>query len=88
MRDGAEGLWIVSVAPDLSEAWTVAIAGKLEGGPKQRLASMRFAVECMERALVASGIKKHRLCGRDWSAILPDYVPFEGVKNGIQKVLT
>ena len=81
----AKGLWIVSLDGDV--AWTTAIAGKIEGGPKQRLATIRHAVSSLEAVLSNNGFKTHRICGRDWSAILPEYKPYAGARNGIEKRL-
>lgn len=87
VADGAQGLWVVSISDDDGlVAWTTAIAGQIEGGPKQRLASMRHAVAALETTLKQAGVKAHRICGRDWSKVLPDYTPFEGARNGLEKV--
>lgn len=89
--DGASGLWVVSVSEEGFKnliAWTTAIAGKIEGGPKQRIATMRHAVTALESTLKHAGVKAHRICGRDWSAILPGYSPYAGFRNGLQKELT
>lgn len=86
--EGANGLWVVSISEDDGlVAWTTAIAGQIEGGPKQRLASMRHAVAALETTLKQAGIKAHRICGRYWGRVLPDYTPFEGARNGLQKEL-
>lgn len=89
MSDGAEGLWIVSLvgSDEGLVAWTTAIAGKIGGGPKQRLQAMREAVAALEETLKQAGVIAHRVCGRDWSRILPSYAPFEGARNGIEKRL-
>ena len=85
--EGAQGLWVVSISDDDGlVAWTTAIAGQIEGGPKQRLASMRHAVAALETTLKQAGIKAHRICGRYWGRVLPDYTPFEGARNGLEKV--
>lgn len=85
VEDGAHGLWVVSVNDDI--AWTTAIAGRIDGGPKQRLNTIRTAVQAIEAVGKARGWKAHRICGRDWSTILPDYTPYAGERNGIEKVL-
>lgn len=86
VSDGASGYWAVSIDDDGS-AWTVAIAGKIDGGPKQRLETIRYAVKALEASLVNIGVTVHRICGRDWSAILTDYRPYSGVVNGLEKEL-
>lgn len=88
VSEGAQGLWVVSIVEDDGlVAWTTAIAGQIEGGPKQRLASMRHAVSALETTLKQAGVRAHRICGRDWSRILPSYTPFEGARNGLEKRL-
>lgn len=86
--EGAQGLWVVSLNEDDGlVAWTTAIAGKIDGGPKARLSLIREAVEAIETVATMAGCKAHRICGRDWNRILPDYTPFEGERNGIEKRL-
>jgi len=86
--EGAQGLWVVSISDDDGlVAWTTAIAGQIEGGPKQRLAAMRHAVAALETTLKHAGVKAHRICGRYWGRVLHDYTPFEGARNGLEKVL-
>lgn len=89
VSEGASGLWVVSLAQENDNlvAWTTAIAGQIEGGPKERAARMRHAVSALEQTLKSAGVKAHRICGRDWSRILPDYCPFVGARNGLEKVL-
>lgn len=86
--DGAKGLWVISLFDDGGlVAWTTAIAGQIEGGPKERMARMRHAVAALENTLKQAGVRAHRICGRDWSRVLPDYTPFEGARNGLEKRL-
>lgn len=88
--EGANGLWVVSISEegfDNLVAWTTAIAGQIEGGPKQRLAAMRHAVAALETTLKQAGVKAHRICGRYWGRVLHDYTPLEGARNGLEKVL-
>lgn len=91
VSDGAAGLWVVSISEegfDNLVAWTTAIAGQIDGGPKLRLAAMRHAVAALETTLKQAGVKAHRICGRYWGRVLPDYAPLPGFKNGLQKELT
>lgn len=85
----ANGYWAVSldVDGDNMVAWTTAIAGKIEGGPKQRVKTIRKMADAMERTLVNAGVTAHRICGRDWSRMLTGYIPYEGAKNGLEKRL-
>lgn len=85
----ANGYWVVSIDMDGDEmvAWTTAIAGKIEGGPKQRLRTIRSMADAMERTLVNAGVTAHRICGRNWHNILPHYSAYEGARNGLEKRL-
>jgi len=88
VEDGAQGLWVVTLDEDDGlVAWTTAIAGKIEGGPKARLSLIREAVGAIENVAKLAGCKAHRICGRDWNRILPEYTPFSGAKNGIERKL-
>lgn len=84
----ANGLWVISVVEDAGlVAWTTAIVGVIDGGPKRRLRTMREAVGAIERVAREAGCKAHRICGRDYSRLFPDYRPYEGARNGLEKVL-
>lgn len=90
VSDGASGYWVITLDTDGNElvAWTTAIAGKIEGGPKQRADYIRDAVTFLENIMINAGVTAHRICGRSsWGMILPHYLPYEGARNGIQKRL-
>ena len=89
VTDGANGLLVVLVVPEGDElvAWTTAIAGKIDGGPKARIAVMREAIASIESVARNAGCVAHRICGRDYSRLFPDYQPFEGHRNGLEKRL-
>jgi len=90
VSDGAQGYWVITLDTDGDDlvAWTTAIAGKIEGGPKQRVKYIRDAVAFLENIMVNAGVTAHRICGRSqWSTLLTDYQPFEGARNGLEKVL-
>lgn len=89
VTNGALGFWVISLGEDDGDlvAWTTAIAGKIDGGPKARVAAMRQAVRALEETLKSAGVKAHRICGRDWSRLLPDYVSIAGFRNGLEKRL-
>lgn len=86
---GGKGLWLVSLGDDGGKlvAWTTAIAGSIDGGPKRRLAVMRHALNSLELVLRNSGVTSHRICGRDYSRMFPGYRPLAGSPNGLEKVL-
>jgi hypothetical protein len=89
VSDGASGYWVITLDTDGDDlvAWTTAIAGKIEGGPKQRVKYIRDAVAFLETVMARNGVTAHRICGRDWSHVLPYYLPYEGARNGLQKRL-
>ena len=89
VSDGASGYWVITLDTDGDDlvAWTTAIAGKIEGGPKQRVKYIRDAVSFLEHIMINAGVTAHRICGRDWSHVLPYYLPYEGARNGLQKRL-
>lgn len=79
-------LMVIELTNDLV-CWTKYLAGSIEGGPKARLAIMRGVVRHLETVARDAGCTAHRLCGRDWHRILPDYRPFDGHPNGLTKEL-
>lgn len=79
-------LMVLEVTPD-GVCWTKYLAGKIAGGPKTRVAIIRAAVAHLEKIAREAECTEHRLCGRDWSRLLPDYLPFEGQRNGLRKGL-
>ena len=89
VSDGASGYWVITLDTDGDDlvAWTTAIAGKIEGGPKQRVKYIRDAVAFLENIMINAGVTAHRICGRDWSRVLPYYLPYEGARNGLEKRL-
>jgi hypothetical protein len=80
-------LMVIEVTTDLV-LWTKYLAGSIEGGPWARLGTIRSAVAHIEAMARNAGCTEHRLCGRDWQRILPDYEPFEGHRNGLKKELS
>ncbi len=79
-------LMVIELTNDLV-CWTKYLAGHIEGGPKARIAIIRTAIEHIEAVAKAAGCTEHRLCGRDWSRLLPGYEPFVGFRNGLRKGL-
>ena len=77
---------VIEVTSDLV-CWVKYLAGSIEGGPKARVAVIRAAVEHIEAVARNAGCTEIKLCGRDWSAILPDYEAFDGQRNGLRKGL-
>lgn len=96
LHEGADWLFEISgpgyalmvfEKPDGTVFWTKYLAGKIEGGPKERVSIIRQAVDHIEKVAREAGCKEHRLCGRDWARVLPNYKPFEGERNGLRKGL-
>lgn len=83
---GGTCLIVIELGNDLS-CWIKALAGTVEGGPKARLRTIREGVDFIESVARTAGCASVRICGRDWSAILPNYEPFDGYRNGLEKRL-
>ena len=79
-------LMVIRVDDDLA-CWAKYLAGTIEGGPRARVSVMRAAVRHLEMVARDAGCSEIRLCGRDWQRILPDYEPFDGLRNGLKKEL-
>lgn len=96
LADGAEqllhisglghALMVIEVTSELV-CWVKYLAGQIEGSPRQRLTIMRYAVSSLEQKAREAGCTEMRLCGRDWSKILPDYLPCDGYPNELRKAL-
>jgi hypothetical protein len=63
------------------------IEGRLNLPPKKWLATMRAELLIIEENAKKAGCGEVRIAGRDWSNILRDYEPIEGIPNGLRKVL-
>jgi len=61
--------------------------GRLPLPPKQWLKTIRAEIQTLERIVREAGCDELRLGGRDWSRILPDYQPLDGIPNGLVKRL-
>jgi hypothetical protein len=55
--------------------------------PKAWLETVRREMRNIEQMAKESGVIEMRVAGRSWARILPDYEPFDGVKNGLRKAL-
>lgn len=86
---GAEGFLVVSVDGEGDDliASTIAVAGRVIGGPKERLAFMRQSIRAIEDVARIAGCAAHRICGRDYSRFFPEYRRFDGALNGLEKRL-
>jgi hypothetical protein len=63
------------------------IAGKVPGGPKQMVRTMRRLMADFEATCRDSGVRQIYIGGRDWSRVFPDYEPVDDEMNRLRKVL-
>jgi len=63
------------------------IDGTIALPPKMWVAAVRAEVGTLEGIARDAGCVEMRIAGRDWSRVLPDYERFDGVRNGLRKVL-
>lgn len=63
------------------------LSGSIPLPPRQWLALIRTEITTLERIARNAGCTELRLGGRDWSRILPDYEPLDGIPNGLRKRL-
>lgn len=82
----AHGFIVIEVTEGRA-LWTKYAGGKVHGGPKRRAEVMRAMAQHIEDMARQAGCIEHRICGRDWSFLLPEYEPFEGRTNGLRKGL-
>ena len=48
---------------------------------------IRAHMRRLERIAKQSGCSEMRVAGRNWSRVLPDYEPLDGIENGLRKRL-
>lgn len=63
------------------------LEGHIDLPPKAWLRVVRGEVAKLEQVAKSVGCEELRIAGRDWSRVLPDFEPFDGVENGLRKVL-
>lgn len=63
------------------------LVAKIDFPPRQWLRLVRSAVAELSIWASNAGCKEIRVCGRDWSRILPDFEPLSGLRNGLRKAL-
>lgn len=61
--------------------------GQINLPPKRWLQVVRGHVHRIERIVKQSGCREMRVAGRSWKRILPEYQPYDGVRNGLRKAL-
>ncbi len=63
------------------------LQGEINLRPKAWLKTVRREMLRIEGIARQAGCREMRVAGRNWSRVLPDYVPLPGAKNGLRKVL-
>ena len=63
------------------------IEGRLKEPPRQWVRTIRAELMKLEGIARDAGCEEIRVAGRDWSRVLTDYTPFDGVRNGLRKAL-
>lgn len=84
----ASGLLVFRVFDDEGRVSCFAsyIAGKVPGGPRQMIRTMRALMMAFEHLCREAGVYQIYIGGRDWSRVFPDYEPVD-VPNRLRKVL-
>lgn len=67
--------------------WVSYVAGSVNAYPKQWLSIMREGMAVIEHMAKSIGCTETRIGGRDWSRILPGYLPFDDTPNNLRKAL-
>lgn len=80
----AYGFVVFEVTAD-GTLWTKHVAGRVMGGTKARLRTMRSMLAQIEAMAAASGCKAHMASGREWRYVLTDY---QLTDEGYRKDLT
>ncbi|RYY67714.1 MAG: hypothetical protein EOO12_00210 [Chitinophagaceae bacterium] len=63
------------------------LKGRMDLKPREWVRVFREETKKVEAIAKAAGCIEMRCGGRNWSRVLPDYVPLAGVKNGLRKAL-
>lgn len=83
----AEGYIALELSADLC-CWIKCAAGRVRGGPKARVKTIRGIIAFIEKVSREAGCSQIKFCGRAaWRRILPDYQPLSGHRNGLKKEL-
>jgi hypothetical protein len=71
----AEGVFVFVIFEDDGRVvcWSSYIAGKVQGGPRQWLRTMREIMSGFEVLIKRAGCVENRIGGRDWSRVFTDY---------------
>lgn len=85
----AVGLMIVDIYEDdggLCFGITKLLA-EIDLPPREWLRLVRRGIGEIEEWARKAGCTEIRVAGRDWSRVLPDFMPLAGPRNGLRKVL-
>ena len=87
--DGVSGALVYQLFEEDGELCCFAsyLAGKVEGGPRQMIATMRRLMGAFEEASRAAGVTQVFIGGRDWGRVFPDYELTGDVPNRRRKRL-
>jgi hypothetical protein len=85
----ASGLLVFRVFDDEGKVSCFAsyVAGKVPGGPKQMIRTMRTLMAAFEQLCREAGVYQIYIGGRDWSRVFPDYLPADDEPNRLRKVI-
>ena len=86
-RADATAVLRVDTADDKLVCWIGYLGGKHSGGPKALTNLVRSVVSAIEQKAKDIGCQEVRLGGRDWAFILRDYLPYDGMTNGLRKAI-
>lgn len=88
-HEGCSGLIVLSLfeGDDGVCLGITQLTGKIAYPPRRWVAVVRSAMTELSVWAKTAGCHEIRLCGRDWSRILPDFQPLSGFRNGLRKAL-
>lgn len=88
-RKSARGALIAEIFEEDGKlcCWACFIAGKVDGGPRQFLRTMREIMAGLEFHVKQAGCAEMRIGGRDWSRVFPDFSVADPATNELRKVL-
>ena len=90
IRDGVRVLIRIEAIEENGAVYCLihTLSGRIGLGPKAWLRAVREEITKLEQIARTAGCAEMRIEGRNWSAILPDYIPWpEGEGHALRKVL-
>jgi hypothetical protein len=85
----ADGVFVFVIFEDEGRVvcWSSYIGGRVNGGPRQWLKTMREIMAGFEILIKAAGCVENRIGGRDWGRVFPDYKLHDPATNEMRKEL-